>query len=380
MKYEAELGNVRGLLPSIRTVLIALSQNPTPDDLAAGLALYLSLKQAGKEVSIVTEGVMRVGHTNLFGIGQVQDKLPDTSGGDFTIVLSGVATPDGKVPAVEKMDYFTTGADLNLVFKVLPGQKFEPAGITPKHAGGGFELVFILGATTLSALGGIYANKPEAFSVAHLVNIDNKGDNGRFGNTNVVDIGASSISEIAGEVLYTLQLPYETDIASNILSGIFGTTNNLQSSNVGAETYAVVAEALKRGGQKPSFVPTSVGTSEGKPAETGMPQPIFVPAQPTPQPTSQPQENGFDLSKIFNAPVNISTSGTQPQSAQPQQDNFTVPPVVSSGIEQKSFDRAQDKQEIPQSSAEETPMGERVETQNPESDWLTPKIFRGKGG
>ncbi len=376
MKYEAELGNVRGLLPSVRSVLIALSSNPTIDDLAAGLALYLSLKQAGKDVSIVTEGSILVGHTNLFGVGNITNKLPEGKGGDFSIVLSGVATPDGKVTAVEKMDYFTTGSDLNLVFKVFPGQKFEPTAITPKTAGGNFDLIFVIGAKTLSDLGGIYTAKPEIFSAAHIIDIDNKGDNSRFGNTSIVDSASSSVSEIVGEVLMSLQLPLETDIASNVLSGIFNATNNLQGTNTTADTFAVVAEALKKGGQKPNF-------NESQPKQPDFQQafsvnPVSSP-QPAPQPVApQPQEGEIDLSKIFNAPVNISTSDGTVQDQ--KQESFTVPPVVSSGIEQKPFDTAQNKPEIPQPSAEETPSGEGIESENPEADWLTPKIFRGKGG
>lgn len=381
MKYDAELGNVRTILASSQNILIALSANPSVDELAAGLALYLSLKQAAKEATIVTEGTLLVGHTNLFGVGKIQNKLPENSGGDFTIVLSGVAA-DGKVPSVRTMDYFTTGTDLNLVFRVLPGQKFEPTSITPKPVGGNFDLTFVLGSSSLQALGGIYNSKPEIFTNTHLVNISNTQDNSRFGLTNIVDTSSAAISEIVAEILSTLQLPYETDIASNILSGIFAVSDDLRGSNVGADTYTVVADALRRGGQKPV---TSSVPSSGQPSQP-TPQPFNMGAA---APASQPPV-GFDLSKIFNAPVNPIPDGTG-QASQPVSDNFTVPPVVSSepfpgavssGVEQSSYANATEdkKAEIPQPSAEETPMGEGVESLSPEADWLTPKIFRGKGG
>lgn len=389
MKYEADLSNVRNLLPDVKNVLIALSSNPSVDDLAAGLALFLSLKQAGKEVSLVTEGVIRVGHTNLFGVGQILNKLPEGAGSDFTIVLSGVATPDGRIPAVEKMDYFTTGQDLNLVFKVIPGQKFEPTQITPKYGGGGFDLIFTVGAKNLGELGSMYQSKADLFSKSHLVNIDVDGENARFGQSNIVDPSASSVSEIMGEVLSTLQFPYETDIASNIISGIFAATTNLQSPKVTGDTFGVMAEAMRRGGQKPVFTEAMAS----KPAEAGMPQQNFTQSvQPQPPVSPQPQTlspkpsspisstEGFDLSKIFQAPVNIST--TDSKITETHTDNFTVPSIVSSGGYQGggTSQGIEKKPTPPQPSSEERPMAEGVETENPEADWLTPKIFKGKGG
>lgn len=354
MKYQAELAQVQKLLPNAQNILIALPADADIDALASGLALYLSLEQVNKKVSIVTEGVIKVEHTHLFGVGQIQNQLPKLEGGDFILTIGGVATLDGKVPAVEKMDYYPTGNDLNLVFKVVPGQKFEPSHITPKFSSGGFELIFILGASSFQSLGSIYQNSSQVFSGVHIVNINNQQNIAPFGATNVIDTQASSLSEIVAQVLSTLGIPLEGDMATNIINGIFEATDNLSAGNISADTYEVVALALRNGGQKPL---------------SNIAQPNFeavvpsMPSQPQPAPSPYP----VDLSKIFNAPVS------------PVQDNFIVPPVISStrtyqsgtsyGIEQKV-----DAQPIAQ---EEMPVGEGVETVSPEADWLTPKIFKG---
>lgn len=330
MKYQSELSQVQQLLPNAQIILIALPSDADIDVLASGLALFLSLEQANKKVTIATEGVIKVGHTHLFGVGKIQNKLPQLSGGDFIITLGGVATPDGKVPAVEKMDYFPTGTDLNLVFKVVPGQKFEPTHLTPKFSSGGFDLIFILGALTLQSLGSIYTNNSQAFSGVHIININNRQET-PFGTTNIIDAQVSSMSEIVAQVLPTLGLPLAGDIATNILNGIFEVTNNLSVGNIGADTYEVVALSLRNGGQKPA-------------STVAQPSPVASPVVTAP----------VDLSKIFNTPVN------------PASDNFIVPPVVSS---------------VQPVAQEEMPIGEGVETINPEADWLTPKIFKGgKGG
>lgn len=352
MKYDIQLSGVAQLLPKTQSVLVALSAQSSIDELAAGLALLLSLKQAGKEASIVSEGIIRVGHTNLFGVGEIQTKIPEVKGGNFVIALGGVAAvgPDGKgiVPALEKLDYYTSGSDLNLVFNVLPGQKFEPTSVTPRYEGGGFGLIFVIGAGSLSELGSVYTTNQQLFTSSHVVNIDNGQGNAQFGNTNVVDPSASSSSEMVPQILSFLGLPVNGDIATNILSGIFAATSGLQERNAGADTYEVVAQALRAGGQRPTQIQENSVTTPGVAV-----QPI-QPAQPFQQPVA-PQ--GFDLSKVFGAPLSSPA------------DNFTVPPVVGSN--------QVELQPEPQPSPEEAVVGEEVVT--PEDDWLTPKIFKGKG-
>ncbi|MCL5784325.1 MAG: hypothetical protein M1142_03155 [Patescibacteria group bacterium] len=340
MKYDAQLAGVQNSLPNAKNILVALSKEPTVDELAAGLALFLSLKQAGKTVSIVTEGVIRVEHTNLFGVGDIKDQLPQMSSGDFVLVLSGVATPgaDGKgvVTSVEKMDYFTQGNDLNLIFRVVPGKKFEPAQITSRYEGGSFDLIFTVGASNLNLLGSIYTARQQMWTGTQIINIDNKQSNSNFGSTNIIDGVASSVSEIVAQVIVSLKLPFETDIATNILSGIFTATSNLQGPRVTADTYDVVSNALRVGGQKPAAPMVS-------------PQPVQ---------TEQPIQNSapsFDLSKVFNQPL------SQPMGEAAVSQEATAPASPSPA----------------QPSPEETPSGERVESETPESDWLTPKIYKG---
>lgn len=346
MKYDLQIAELQRLLSVSQNILVVLPQNSDVDNLAAGLALFLSLEQTGKEVAIASEGVIRVGHTNLFGVGQIQSTLPQTKGGNLAIILGGVVDPAiGKPPALEKLDWFAEGSDLKLVFLTLPGQKFEPTHITPRFEGGSWNVVFVVGATNLEELGSLYSTHQEVFSRIHLVNIDNQSTNSQFGQTKIVDPGASSLSEIIMQLLPALGLPVNGDISSNILNGIFAATADLGDNRVNAETYEVVAQALRAGGHRP-----------GK--EVSVPP---VPAsesviQSTPFPAaSQP---GFDLSKLFPT---------------------SVPPVVSSLREQQKEPQPLVATNVP--SPEERPGGEGVvseeEVVTPGSDWLTPKIFKG---
>lgn len=365
MKYESQLVEAKKILTEASEILIALPAEPNMDELAAGLALFLSLEQSGKKATIVTTGTIRVGHTHLFGVDKIQDKLPDTQGGNLIITLGGVVDSKGTVPALQKLDWYPGGSDLNLVFHTTPGQKFEPSAITPRYEGGGFGAIFTIGALNLEALGTVYTSYKETFSKSKVINIDNKQGNTNFGTVNVIDPQVSSLSEMLLDVLQVLGLPYGDDIATNFVSGIFHRTNNLQDNNVSADTYNAVAIALRAGGKKP--------VTETEAAKIDVD--FNTPAQPkteTVAPIKQEETgmastaaalgsalgHGFDLSQIAKSTPNI------------QGDSFPVPPVVNTSPTQTAPTDSANT-----TSAEEAPVGEEVVT--PEDDWLTPKIFKG---
>lgn len=341
-KYDNQIAELKNLLPNAKNILIALPVGVDIDKFAAGLALFLAFEQQGKQVQIVSEDTIRVAQANLFGVDHIKNTISSGSGGDLTIVLEGVVS-NGSVPALEKLDWFPEGSNLNLVFHTLPGQTFKPANITPKYgASGGFDIIFTIGAASLDALGSIYSTNSQAFS-GHIVNIDSQAGNTNFGRINIVDSNTSSISEIMTDLIPSLSLPFDSDIASNLLAGIFDATANLSNQKVGADTYLAVASCLRVGGRKPT-------NSNSAPAQNTGTTSFNQPSQ------------GLDLSALFP-----SQPPSQPEEIPTQ--SFTVPPAVT-----------QNSQLQPIPSAEERPQREGLNSADSievEPGWLTPKVFKG---
>lgn len=335
MKYDTQLAELKNLLPTAKNILIAVSAGADVDKLAAGLALFLTLEAAGKQVSVVSDDAMLVSHTHLFGVDHVQKALPSTEGGNLTLTLEGVASSDGTVPALEKLDWYAENNNLNLVFHVLPNQIFQPGRIIPRYQGSGFNLIFVIGAVNLNALGNIYQQATQAFSGTHIVNIDTQSANTSFGQTNILDTQTSSLSEVIASVITDLGFILDSDSGSNLLAGIFDATNNLLDHKVTADTYMAVANCLRVGGRKP------FDSAQGKP--------VAGVQGPEAQTSSIPQQPAYD----WNA---VSAAIGQ---------KYTVPPVVSS-----AGDKAQ-------ASPEERPVEEGVVSETVEPEWLTPKIFKG---
>ncbi|MDD5415535.1 MAG: hypothetical protein PHE48_00845 [Candidatus Daviesbacteria bacterium] len=334
MKYDSQIGELKNLLPAAKNILIALPAGVDIDKMAAGLSLFLVLEATGKEVSIVSDDAILVGQSHLFGVDHIQKNLPSTDGGNLTLTLEGVAASDNTVPALEKLDWYAEGSNLNLVFHVLPGQTFQPAKIVPKYQGSSFNLVFTVGAVNLNALGDVYLRNQNAFSGTYIVNIDTQAANSSFGGTNVLDTNASSLSEVMSNFISDLGFALDADTASNLLAGIFDATNNLMDSRVTADTYIAVAQCLRVGGKKPS---------------------------------STVQTQSYDWNAVAAAIGQTSTPQVQ---SVPQ---YTVPPVVPSSDSQSAL--ADVRQDMP--SPEERPADEGVISETIEPEWLTPKIFKG---
>lgn len=326
MKYDSQLSEVKSLLPSAKNILIALPKGADIDKLAAGLALFLAF-EGNKEASIALEDDVKVGQAHLFGVDHIKKELSSAGGGgNLTLSLEGVASSDGIVPALEKLDWFAENNNLNLVFHVISGQTFQPTKIVPRYQGSGFNLIFVIGATNLNSLGSIYTQNTQLFTGVHIVNIDNKSTNTGFGQTNVLDPNSSSLSEMISFIISELGLNLDGDTATNLIAGIYQATSNLANAN--ADTFFAVSNLLKAGGQKP---------------------------------------------KEETAQKTVDFSGLIPQtppSIQTQSDAYTTPPIVQPA-EQISA-------QVDQPSPEERPLEEGTISETVEPEWLTPKIFSSK--
>lgn len=371
MAYEAQLGDLKNQLQTSKNILIALPSTITLDKLASGLALFLSLKQLQKEVFIVTSDTIKVEHSKLFGVGQVMNSVPNVVGGNLTISLEGVVASDGTVPALDKLDWFPEGQNLNLVFHVLPGQQFQPSQITPKYQGGAFSTIFVIGANTLTDLGPIYSQNTQVFSNVSIINIDNSANNSQFGQVNLIDPNASSISEIVYQILPQLGAPIDQDISTNVLTGIYDVTSNL-TVNVKPGAFIVVGQAMQNGGklaQTPGQAPIPQTQPQPQMSQPIAPQAAPVPSAPQTMSGNAPLIDSNNLPQWLNFPTTTQPIQQSPSSViQSPMDQFSSPAMVATPQ--------------PVQSAEERPQGEQAysgnpEMDNPAPDWLTPKIFKG---
>ena len=368
LKYDAQLTELKSRLSQLNRILIVLPQNLTDDNLAAGLALSLSLKSAGKKVDVVSTGTPLVSHSNLFGLGDVKNEVSKAGGGNFIISLDGVVDTSGtmpsQIPALDKLDWYPEGSKLNLVFHVVPGQRFEPTNIASRHEEAGYDLTIVLGSANLNELGTLFTSNSQYFAQTQVVNIDNNQANTFFGFANIVDPNASSLSEMVAQILPSLTLNMDRDTASNIIAGIYSATNNL-TQKINPDTFMAVSQAVQVGGTLPNMsqsAPMQQPQSAAQPAmqpQYQQPEPVAQPQaqamEPAYQPAPIPQPEPVQYQSQPEAPAQSSLAGS-PFIVPPQDINIPLPAYqppapVTQPEPQFQFNQPQQQVQQPQVSA-----------------------------
>ena len=235
---------IQGKLSLGQKILIALPASPKYDQVAAALALSLSLQQTDKTVNVVSPTAMTVEFHNLVGVDKVGQKA---SGTDLVVSLNY------QMDNVEKISYNDDGGKLNLVIQPKPGAPAlseKTAGFS--FAGAGADLVFTIGIKNINQLSvvGLGSVNPET-----IINIDNRPDNNNFAAVNVIDVDSSSVSEMIFGLLSGLGFSPDIDVAQNLLSGVWQATDGLRKADINPDTYELVAGCLRLGAQKPTETP-----------------------------------------------------------------------------------------------------------------------------
>ncbi len=222
-----------------KTIGIVTAKNPSLDEMGAALSLYLSLIQAGKLVTIATPENPLVEVSSLVGIDKVKTTLSGESG-DLTVSFP---YQEGEI---EKVSYTLENGLLNIVVKAgEKGLSFEEKEVLFTRSKGAPSLLFVVGVSRLSDLG-------KLFNIADLkdtmiINIDNKAENQGFGDIIMVYPMLSSISETVANLLVSLNLKIDIDVAQNLMYGISDATNNFQDAKTSALAFEMAAILMKTG-------------------------------------------------------------------------------------------------------------------------------------
>jgi c-di-AMP phosphodiesterase-like protein len=238
MSSSDQLNQLKKALTDASAVLVLIGQNPNHDFVAAGLGLYLVLKEAGKETEIACPSDMRVEFSHLVGLDKIKNKL-----GNKNLVVSFDYVED----SIEKVSYHVKENKFNLVVQPKPGAKpLDSDKVTYSYTGARADLIFVIGARSFDGLGSFYGDEKQIFSESYTVSVGNSNVT-PFSKTTIVDVNASSVSEVAYSLLSSLEFKVEGDAASNFLSGIDYATGRFGDSRTPASSFAAAAQLIGKG-------------------------------------------------------------------------------------------------------------------------------------
>jgi hypothetical protein len=264
------------LVDSSSSVLILLPTKPYFDQVAAGLSLYLSLKDR-KEVEIACASPMMVGFNRLIGVNKIATEIGNKN---LVIKFAGYDATN-----IEKVSYDIDNGEFKLT--VIPKTGFsapEKDQIDTNYSGLTAELVILIGGANDSHFPILNSPDFNATKIAHI------GTRVLTTSKEVMSLSraGSSTSEIIATLIKENELSIDPDIATNLVMGIEEGSNHFESNEVRPETFEIFAYLLRNGGRREpknrltsaNFPPGSIPGVIGSPA----PKPSMASEMQTPDP------------------------------------------------------------------------------------------------
>jgi nanoRNase/pAp phosphatase (c-di-AMP/oligoRNAs hydrolase) len=236
---------LKNQIESAEEILILTAEKPTRDAVAASWALSHLLKSLGKKPA-----VLQVSAADSFSYLAPPEKMESEIKGARDFVLS-FDTKRNKI-----MDFRTENKIDAFEIYITPEKgSIDPRDFSFIPAKFKYDLVIILGCQSLENLGSLSEKNSDLFFEVPIANIDNASANENFGQINLVDITASSVSEILAELFKNVwESLASNDIAQCLLTGLVAATHNFQSKNTTPHTFLAASWLIEKGADQQEIV------------------------------------------------------------------------------------------------------------------------------
>lgn len=228
------------LIDSASSILIILPSKPYFDQVAAGLSLYLSLREK-KETLVTSTTPMTVEFNRLVGVNKVTNELGNKN---LTIKFT-----DYKANDIERVSYDIENGEFKLTVIPKPGLPSpKKEQVVFSYSGVSADLIILVGGGNESHFPQLASKDLMGAKIAHIgtralsVSPDK----------NVMSFAqpGSSISEVVATLIKETNLSLDPDIATNLLMGIEDGSKSFKGQDVTATTFETVAALLRAGGKR----------------------------------------------------------------------------------------------------------------------------------
>lgn len=219
--------------------VVILRQNPTVDDFTAAFSIAALCKTLGLPCPIVTSG------------GRAPDALK------FLSTFHDVAGDLGNINALTlrvnldraKVDGLTYAVDGNaLVVTITPKTgAWQPADVRIASNDYRFDLVIAIGTPDRSSFGTLFSTYADFFLKTPTVVIDHGPENEHFGTINIVDLTATSVSEVCFNLFTHIDATIVSpDVATTLLAGMMSKTKSFRAPNVSPKTLEIAQKLIEK--------------------------------------------------------------------------------------------------------------------------------------
>ena len=232
---DGVMGEVLAKIKEADSVLVALSNDPSVDEIAAAMGLSMALDSAGKHVTAIYSG--KTPNVLEFLKPEERFETGTESLQDFVIALNK-----------DKADHLRYKIDGDFVKVYVTPYKTTISDDDIEFSRGDYnvDLVMSLNVPAATELDAALAEHGRIMHDATSVNITN-GAAGKFGDVEWVDANASSISEMVAKLAFELEDKMDAATATALLTGLVAATDRFSNPATTPEAMVLAAKLMGAG-------------------------------------------------------------------------------------------------------------------------------------
>lgn len=237
---------LKKFLGESKEVLILIPENPSGDAVGSAWALYFFLEKRGGAPTIAFSNNLDQKYSYLPKPERILTEI--TGARDFILQFDTTFNKIANVHTEEK--------DAKLNIHITPEKgTIDPRDFSFVLAKFKYDLIVVLDSSDLLKLGKIYEKNPDLFFEVPVINIDHRSNNENFGQINLVDVIASSCSEILSNVLENIDpAAIDKNIADCLLTGIISATDSFQKKNTTPKALLAAAALMDKGANQQEII------------------------------------------------------------------------------------------------------------------------------
>lgn len=227
-------------------ILITFGRDWKGDNLASALALKTWLEGRGKTIDIVAEKPNTASAFSFLpGYALISHELDNIRRFIISLNLHNAS--------VDQVEYRLEKQSLDFIVSPKEGF-FTASDISSRSSGFRYTLIFVLGTPDLESLGSIYDRDTEFFFKTPIINIDHNPANENFGQINMVDVTAVSVSEIIYHLMTNAKVTISEDTATCLLTGLITETKSFKTANITPHALSVASRLVTMGGRREEII------------------------------------------------------------------------------------------------------------------------------
>ncbi len=227
--------------------LIVFKKNWDLDTVVSGLAMANFLEKIDKKANIACDNfVLADKFAFLIDANLIKPEISNLK--KFVISLN-----TSQIKA-KKVSYELLDDKLNFIIVPENGE-FDKSDVTTSNSHYQFDLIITINTLDLKSLGNIYYKNTQFFYDLPIINIDHHSANEGYGQINLVELTATSTSEIVYDLIksYDEKL-LDKKIATLLLAGIIAETYSFKTNKVTPKSLQTAAQLIDLGAEREKII------------------------------------------------------------------------------------------------------------------------------